>query len=310
MSRALITGHKGFVGSHFYRYLSSAGWRVHGVDIIGSPGADARELFLDNSYQYYDVVNRPNVDLVVHCAAIVGGRKTIDGAPLALASNLELDAGLFQWALRARPKRILYFSSSAVYPVREQNRHRRTGLREGMVRPQLDTTDVGIPDQLYGWAKLTGENLAWRAAQEGLNVSIVRPFSGYGEDQPESYPFPAFIDRALRKEDPFTIWGDGTQTRDFIHINDIVEACMEICGQDVPGPVNLGWGRPTTMTDLASLINMAANGRLPAFEYHNDEPRGVHYRVADTELMRKFYTPRITLEEGIRMALDYRSKLA
>src|SRR5882762_4540552 len=101
----------------------------------------------------------------------------------------------------------------------------------------------GKPDMTYGWAKLTGEVLAGYAIQAGLQVQVFRPFSGYGEDQALDYPFPSFIDRALRWAEPFEIWGDGTQTRDWIHIDDIVGATLAAIDQDVKGPINLGWGR-------------------------------------------------------------------
>ena len=163
---------------------------------------------------------------MLHAAAVVGGRQVIDHQPLAQAVNLELDAALFRWAERTRPGRVVYFSSSAVYPVHFQGAQQHCRLREDLVDARLAEGTVGVPDQLYGWAKLTGEHLAARARDEGVAVTVVRPFSGYGEDQDDCYPFPAFIDRALRREDPFLIWGNGDQVRDFIHIDDIVEATM------------------------------------------------------------------------------------
>ena len=294
MKTALVTGDKGFVGRHFTRYLEEQGWDVIRCDI--ADGHDARGLF-----------RTPGLlaDLVVHCAAVVGGRETIDGVPLAQAVNLELDAALFQWALRSRPGRVLYFSSSAVYPTWLQTGKPVTALREYMARSDLDLVQVGVPDQLYGWAKLTGENLAHRARQEDLRVSVVRPFSGYGSDQDPSYPFPAFIDRALRREDPFAIWGDGSQVRDFIHIDDIVRACMVMYEQGIDGPVNLGTGRAVSMTELARMACEQAH-YAPEFKFNLSAPCGVSYRVADTALMRKFYEPEVTLERGVAQALAWR----
>jgi len=306
---ALVTGSAGFVGWHFAKHLRSNGYITHECDINGATRSDARAMFAGPLNDVY-------YDLVVHCAAIVGGRKTIDGNPLALASNLALDAGLFEWALRAHPARVLYFSSSAVYPksLQQHDEHymgkwspRRTGLREGWVDPSLSESSVGMPDALYGWAKLTGENLAHRYRQAGGVVSVVRPFSGYGQTQSADYPFPAFIDRALAREDPFSIWGDGRQTRDFIHINDIVAACMKMVEAGIDGPVNLGTGRPTTMLQLASLVCEAA-GYNPGLKLLPAEPSGVPYRVADVTEMRIFSLPTISLEMGIQLALNYRGR--
>jgi nucleoside-diphosphate-sugar epimerase len=287
----LITGAQGFVGSHFSRHLHDAGWNVAGLDLKNRE--DARDFFR-LSHQHYD--------LVIHCAAVVGGRETIEGAPLALASNLELDAGLFQWARITKPGRILYFSSSAVYPVHLQAERDHASLREDMVTPERLGPLVGSPDELYGWVKLTGEILAERANRSGIETTVVRPFSGYGGDQSDSYPFPAFAARAKAREDPFIIWGAGRQVRDFIHIDDIVDASMVLASIPVTGPVNLGTGQPVSMARLAREFCRQA-GYEPQFTNKPDKPSGVFWRVADVERMRNFWRPKITLEDGIRRAL-------
>lgn len=286
--RILITGDAGFVGRHFHKYFANTNHEVHGVDIVN--GVDARDFFRkDDSY----------FDLVIHLAAVVGGRATIEGSPLAVAVDLAIDSELFQWALRTRPGRIVYFSSSAAYPIQLQTLDAQWRLHETDINLDM----VASPDLSYGWSKLTGEKLAVYAQAEGVQVHVFRPFSGYGSDQALDYPFPSFIDRAKRRLDPFEIWSDGLQTRDFIHINDIVNAVMEAIKQDVPGPVNLCSGRATSFNDLAALITEAA-GYQPRLKHHLEAPRGVAYRVGDPTKMLSFYTPRIGLEQGIRMALS------
>ena len=86
---------------------------------------------------------------------------------------------------------------------------------------------LGQPDMTYGWSKLTGEYLARIAAEYyDLSVACVRPFSGYGEDQDLSYPIPAIAARAAGQETPFEVWGTGKQGRDFVHIEDCIEAMI------------------------------------------------------------------------------------
>lgn len=297
MPRALVTGSAGFVGRHFVRFLRDRGWTVLEIDV--REGRDARDFFCAGP-----PVCTP-YDLVLHCAAVVGGRQIIDNAPLAQAVNLELDAGLFSWAAQAQPARVVYFSSSAVYPVRLQERRSRSQLlREDDVEP-FTSAMVSRPDQLYGWAKLTGEMLADRARRMGLGVTVVRPFSGYGSDQDDCYPFPAFIDRALAREDPFTVWGTGEQVRDFIHIDDIVSAVMTLAEHEEPGPFNLCSGRAVTLSTLASMVCGAA-GYSPQIEHITTAPAGVHHRVGDSRLADRFYTPRIPLPLGIEWALKHR----
>lgn len=281
--KVLITGHAGFIGRHFHRRL--ADHDVVGVDIVH--GDDARDFFRRDDTRF---------DLVVHCAAVVGGRLKIEGAPLDLAVDLAIDAELYGWALRTRPGRIVYFSSSAAYPV---------DLQESpsvLAERCIDLDRLGRPDLTYGWAKLTGEMLARHAGDLGLAVHVFRPFSGYGEDQALDYPFPSFVARAARRDDPFEVWGDGGQVRDFIHVDDIVDAVLTAVDLDVRDPVNLGWGRPTSFTELAGMC-MATAGYQGAIRTDPTKPVGVRYRVADPTRLRGFYAPRITLEEGIERAL-------
>ena len=205
---------------------------------------------------------------------------------------------MFQWALRTRPDRTVYYSSSAAYPTAYQTHTMKYTLNESHIN--LDS--IMSPDLTYGWAKLTGETLAKYASNEGLRVHVFRPFSGYGEDQDLDYPFPSFIARGKRKDNPFEIWGTGEQVRDFIHIEDVVSATLEAVNQDIQGPVNLGCGRATSFNELAKLVSTEA-GYTPEIKHILGAPEGVSYRVCDPSKLLTFYTPKISLEEGIRRAI-------
>jgi nucleoside-diphosphate-sugar epimerase len=275
--------------------LRDDGWDVTMVELADPYLMDCRQWFL------YDWTQPIFFDLVVHCAALVDGREMIDGSPARIAAyNLSLDAAMFEWALRARPKRVLYFSSSAAYPTVLQNHGNRLTLLESD-----HSADHTEPDQTYGWVKWIGEQLVRQVRAAGVPVTVVRPFSGYGSDQDDKYPFPAMIDRALRYEDPFTVWGDGKQVRDFIHVDDIVKACLRLVQNEVDGPVNLGTGVGTPMHKLAALC-MGTAGYLAEFKFLSDKPSGVQYRVADTTLMSRYYTPKVELIQGIRRAMRER----
>lgn len=288
--KVLITGDAGFVGGYFRKALD--GHEIIGVDIKN--GIDARRFFAEDDTHF---------NLVVHLAAIVGGRATIEGAPLSVAVDLAIDSELFQWALRTKPDRIVYYSSSAAYPIQFQELEDKIKLKE----EYINLSDIMSPDYTYGWAKLTGEMLAGYAEKEGLRVHVFRPFSGYGEDQSLDYPFPSFIKRGVEKADPFVIWGTGNQTRDFIHMDDVVAATLEAVRQDVPGPVNLGLGRPTSFNELAEMVAKEC-GYSPEFERKIGAPEGVQYRVCNPSKMLSFYTPKISLEQGISRAVRYMSK--
>lgn len=283
--KVLITGHLGFIGSHLFRHHFYKRDTIVAIDILN--GDDARDFFRKDDTKF---------DLVWHMAGVIGGRKGIEGQPLSVAVDLSIDAEYYNWIAKTNPIHAVYMSSSAAYPARIQQR----GIRKELVESDIDLSTVDNPDYTYGWSKLTGEYLAQFV--EKTHMHIFRPFSGYGGDQALDYPFPSFIDRAKRRLDPFEIWGDGEQVRDFVHINDLVACMLAAVDQDVRGPVNIGWSRPTSFNQLADLVTSTA-GYSPEYHHIINNPVGVDYRVCDNSEMLKFYTPKIPLEEGIEMAL-------
>jgi nucleoside-diphosphate-sugar epimerase len=287
--KTLITGADGFAGRHFRKHLEALDAEITAIDI--KSGCDCRDFFNESSESF---------DLVVHLAAIVGGRSTIEGNPIRVATDLSIDAEMFNWAVRTEQPRIIYYSSSAAYPVCLQRQAYR--LREA----DIDIADVRSPDFTYGWAKLTGEVLAdYARRQAGIEVYVFRPFSGYGEDQDLAYPFPSFIKRTVEGCDPFEIWGDGNQVRDFIHIDDVVAASLKAVELGIQEPVNLGWGRPTSFNQLAQLCFEGAGVRPKRIRHLLERPVGVDHRCSDNSRMLGFYQPRISLEEGIQLALEH-----
>jgi nucleoside-diphosphate-sugar epimerase len=284
--KILITGDAGFVGRAFHRALEKQNHEITGIDLVN--GKEVRHFFATDTTQF---------DIVIHLAAIVGGRMTIEGNPLSVASDLAIDADMFQWALRTRPKHIVYFSSSAAYPIFLQRLEYKQKLRE----VDINLEHIRTPDFTYGWAKLSGEMLASYARAEGLKVTVLRPFSGYGADQALDYPFPSFIERAKRKADPFEVWGRGTQVRDFVHIDDVVGATFAAVINDVK-VMNICSGRPTSFIELAEMVMLQA-AYLAPIKNNLDAPIGVEYRVGDPTRMLEVYEPKISLEEGIALAL-------
>lgn len=256
------------------------------------PFDDALNRFRDDATTHYD--------LVVHAAASSPHRAAIDQEPVHMARNLQLDAGLFDWAVRTGQGRVVYLSSSAAYPIRWQKAG--SEQRGPLAEEDINLYSAAEPDAAYGWTKLTGERLAAAARAAGQAVTVVRPFSGYGTDQTEDFPFRALVERARRREDPFTIWGDGGQVRDWIHIDDVVAGILAVVESGTDEPVNLCTGVGTSMVDLARMACTAV-GYEPEFEFRLDRPAGVAYRVGEPTRLHQYYTPQISLEVGVKRAL-------
>jgi nucleoside-diphosphate-sugar epimerase len=301
MRTALVTGHRGFVGRHMVAALEDLGYSVSGLDLLDEFHHDCRDYFRRVDVRF---------DLVVHCAAVVGGRTMIDGEPLRLAAeDLSIDAELFRWALRTRPGRIVYFSSSAAYPVELQE----MGVHHLLHESDIGGMHFGMPDATYGWVKLTGERLAAEANAEGIRTHVFRPFSGYGADQALDYPFPAIVQRAIEHEErnrgwqndleAFRVWGHTDSTRDWVHIDDVVGCVLAAIEADDIGPMNICTGRSTSFAELAVMALDAVGAWAPAIVGDLTMPRGVMHRVGDPTEMRQVYTARITVEEGIARAV-------
>ncbi len=318
----LVTGGAGFVGRRFVKRLLGLGHRVTVVDNLSTglalerwpdflrPDDDERRrlTFHEADFRVWATQHAPDFDSIFHLAAVVGGRLVIEGDPLAVATDLAIDATFFNWVVRHQPapRHVVYFSSSAVYPIADQ---RQVGHKR-LAEPTVDLgDDIGMPDMTYGWAKLTGELLARHAAEKyDLAVAVYRPFSGYGEDQDLTYPFPSVVRRVRRKEAPLVVWGSGDQARDFIHIEDCVDAVLaSMDSLDPYHPLNLGTGIATTFRDLARSASRLLGHDA---EVVNDatKPEGVFWRVGECSRMRRFHEPRISLDEGIRRCAEYQDR--
>lgn len=300
--RVLITGHRGFIGRHFWDHFAlTTDAQLFGVDIALDGGrqsyegrlieraADCRNLF---QMEW----NVTHFDLVIHCAATIPSIEERAKSGLSVANDFGIDSALFQWASRARPTQLVYFSSCVAYP----------GYMQFMKRPlqerDIDLNALAEPDSLYGHTKLVGELQARELRKEGVDVRVFRPFSGYGHDQSLNYPFPSMIERALRREDPFIVWGSGEQRRDFVHVDDIVALVLKACKRPDPETLNIGTGIATSMFELAKLVCSEA-GYDPHILNDAYYPSGNAHLQADVGQMNYLHPAGITLRSGVKHAL-------
>lgn len=335
----LVTGGCGFVGRHLLRTLLARGrtdiWIIDDLSTGRHPRSwlsdawseeerdgcvvytsargtltfvltDALGYFRDHALGCGTLPCPEAFSDVFHLASIVGGRALIDGDPIMVASDLGIDAMFFFWLTRdpKRAERVLYASSSAAYPTRLQ------GVKdaEALVERDIDfRANLGTPDMTYGWAKLTGEYLAQLAHERyGVHIACVRPFSGYGEDQDLSYPTPSIALRVARGDDPIEVWGTGKQGRDFVHIDDCVEAFFPILDKVADGSgVNIGTGTPTSFIELIERM-LRLEGRSARILPLADKPVGVMTRYADITYMSQSigWKPRLSLDEGLAKVLS------
>lgn len=322
MRKILITGGAGFVGRHFVRHFLESGDEVHVVDPIeaytggidpeaGWPLFDPRgyhgfKFLKEDCRSWFKRVRDKDFDYALHLAAMVGGRMMIENNPLVVADDLSIDAEYWQWAKLAQPAKTICFSSSAAYPVRLQTEEHHVLLEEDMID---FAGDIGMPDMSYGWAKLTCEYLARLAHEKhGLKSVSYRPFSGYGEDQDDTYPFPSICKRAIehRGASELTVWGTGRQMRDFIHIEDCVRGVIATMDKvDDGDAINLSTGILTSFIEFAQVAADIC-GYRPTIRGMTDAPSGVFARGGDIKKQHRLgFAPTIDFRTGIERAITY-----
>lgn len=325
MAKCLVTGGAGFVGRHMVKRLLDRGDEVHCVDSVapmtgGIMPADW-PLFQPGDYRgfkFYHMDCRAwfrahrdtDFDYAFHLAAMVGGRLMIENNPLAVAEDLSIDSEYWVWAKECKPARTACFSSSAAYPIKYQRPAGYVLLKEDMIG---FGDDIGMPDMSYGWAKLTIEYLARLAYEKhDLKSCCYRPFSGYGMDQDDHYPFPSICKRALalKGAPELQVWGSGRQMRDFIHIEDCIEGVLQTIDKiEDGGAVNLSTGIYTSFMEFANIATDAL-GYSPRIHGTSDKPEGVFARGGDTTKQREYgFTAKIPLKTGIEEALKYYADL-
>jgi UDP-glucose 4-epimerase len=239
-------------------------------------------------------------EIVFHLAASHGGRGYIETHPVECTNNMLLDHTVF--AASSGAKKIVFASSACVYPTNLQSdESSRLLLKESDAN--FDEPGKAFADGEYGWAKLMGE-LQLRAfcKQFGLSGVACRIFTAYGERENESHAVIALIAKAAAGMDPFPIWGDGLQTRNFTYVKDTVTG-MALAGAILEGfeAVNVGTDSHHTILELIREIFLSTKWEPREIEKQQDKPVGVKSRAADVTKCREQlgWVPSFGLREGV-----------
>lgn len=268
--KALITGGAGFIGQYVARELVARGWEVQALDVLSPQVHDSRDHALG---AFPGVVHIRDVsessaweeltrcDLVVHLAAETGTAQSMYEAERYRRVNVDGTANAARAAARWGAH-LIFFSSRAVYgegPYTCQRHGNRTGscCPEARSRDSRET-DALSPVSVYGETKVEGESLLAAELPGIIPVDIVRPQNVIGPGQALHNPYTgvlaAFLSR-LKEDKPLTVYGDGSATRDFIHVADVARFVGWLAttppapGQ--PRILNAGTGTRTTLTQLA-----------------------------------------------------------
>ncbi len=307
----LVTGGASFIGSHLVDALVLRGARVRIADDFTSgslgnlSGASKLTTILTGDLRdpLFATEAVTDISIVFHLAADHGGRGYVDGQQVACATNFALDNTVFMRSLAAGVEKVVYASSGCVYPnFRQTDSSELLYLDESAVGPPFDA------DNLYGWAKLMGEMTLGALYQEyGLRSASCRYFTVYGERGRENHAVMAMIARAFIGQDPFEVWGDGEQVRNWTHVDDIVEGTIRAAERiDDATAINLGTMERIRVLDAVNSVTRLA-GYSPRILLQPDRPTGPLNRVSNNTLARRLlgWTPVVRFEDGLARTFEW-----
>lgn len=302
--RAVITGAAGFIGSHLAETLLDLGYSVVGIDnLLTGDIANVAQLanrdflFIKHDVTNYIYIDGP-VDVVLHWASPAS---PIDYLELPIPT-LKVGALGTHKALglaKAKGARFVLASTSEVYGDPLEHPQRETYW--GNVNP------IG-PRGVYDEAKRFAEAMTTAYHRyHGLDAKIVRIFNTFGPRMRvnDGRAVPTFISQALRGED-LTVFGDGSQTRSFTYITDLVDGVVRLMQSDQNDPVNIGNPRELTLLEIAeTIIRMTgSSSRIVFGPLPTDDPK---VRQPDITRARTLlgWEPKVALEDGLARTIEY-----
>jgi len=312
--RVLVTGGASFIGSHLCDLLIEKGaTRIRVVDDLSSGVLSNIQNHIDAGrieFVQGDLLDQSvaeeavrSIDIVFHLAAIHGGRGYVDLHQGLCSQNLALDGILIRAARDVGVDRFVFASSGCVYPNHIQaDPEEELYLTEDMVGPPY------AADNMYGWAKLMTEMTLKHSYEDlGFKSAACRFFTVYGERGVENHAVIAMIARAFTGQDPFEVWGDGTQIRNWTYVGDIVRGVVLAAEQIKDGTaVNLGTEERIRVIDAVREI-LAHTGHKARIKLRPDMPTGPLNRVASNRLAGELlgWKPQLGFIEGLHRTIEW-----
>jgi len=297
--KVLVTGGTGFCGRHVVQELLDQGVGVrvpihHRSLVTGDERVTYFAADLTRERDCLELVQ--GVDYVFHFAGAVGNAgATPTDIMSAISTNLALTSKILYACWKQGVERILLCGSSTVYPAGEHP------VKEYKASGWLPRGYLG-----YGEMHRYIEKLAdFVAAESDLKIARVRPTAVYGQWDTSDHVIPSLIRKAVDKEDPFEVWGNGQETRDFLHVTDLARGCLMVLERyAVNDPVNIGYGVSTRIEDVANVILHAA-GHQPTIQYM-PKPTAIERREVNTEKALSLgFQPEVSLEKGLADTLSW-----
>lgn len=318
----VVTGGASFIGSHLVDKLVELGSRVTVVDDLSSGKLEnlsqsmTNIKFINKDLRYFDkreiVELFKDNEMVFHLAAVHGGRGYITKHKAEICSNLVIDHNVLEASKNAGVRKVIFASTACVYPPKLQNGYNSNYL---LKESDCDLSDISKPlsaDSEYGWFKLMGEiQLRTYVHQYGMEGCSLRFVTVYGPRENETHSIIALIYKCLERMDPFVIWGNGEQIRDFTYVSDIVDGTILAAEKINDGSaINLGTSQRYKVRDVAERILKIMDFHPKKISYDTSKPTGVINRSLDIDKAKQLlgWKPKVSIEEGIKKTIEEYTK--
>lgn len=308
MSKFLIVGAGGFIGGHLIsRLLQETKNEIRAVDLkpleLWFQKFDKVENFSLDMQEYENCVKMSKgVDYVINLACNMGGIGFIENNKADCMLSVLINTNLLRSCRSNKIKRYFFSSSACAYNQNLQTDPAIDGLQEKDAYPAM-------PEDGYGWEKLFSERMCRHFTEDyGLDTRVARFHNIYGplgtfDGGREKAPAAIcrkVIEAKINETKSIDVWGDGSQTRSFLYIDDCVDAVLKLFYSDVKDPINIGSDEKVSINELISIAEKLANKKFKR-NYQLDKPQGVRGRSSNNELIKKKlgWEYKYSLEEGI-----------
>ena len=287
----LIAGSSGFIGNHLVKYFKDRGHFVIGVD-IEKPKYDEPTVFYNYDLRIQSLTarvfdNHKNINEVYNLSCLMGGMGYIGDKSHSydvMVGSTQIVSNIIECCVNYNIKKSFYSSSACVYNMYKQETTDNVSLKESDAYPAM-------PDLVYGWQKLQSEIMYQSAYEQyGLNIRIARFHNIFGEKGTwdggkEKYPAAICRKVAMAKDgDTISIWGDGKQTRSFLHVDSCIEGIIRLMESDCIEPLNIGSDELVSINEVAEMV-IKISGKNLKIEHDLTKPQGVRGRNSDNTLI-------------------------
>ncbi len=309
MKTALVLGAGGFIGSHMVKRLKSEGYKVVGVDLkYPEFSPTAANEFIIGDLRNQDFCNHLfssfKVDELYQFASDMGGAGYIftgDNDAHVMHNSVQINLNAAESCVKYGVAKVFYSSSACIYPTFNQNNPDSPLCEESSAYPAL-------PDSEYGWEKLFSERLYLTYARiHKLDVRIARYHNIYGPEgvwKGGKEKAPAALCRKVaeaKNGESIEVWGDGSQTRSFLYIDECIEATRRLMESSFSGPVNIGSEEIISINNLAEMV-IGISGKSISVK-NISGPTGVRGRNSDNRLIQDKlnWQPNYSLQKGMEL---------